>query len=226
MRTKTVVFFSVLLVSYLLLIKWIRPYYLTSHYLNSDKYVGHVEAWEHLEISNSSLVFIGNSLVRGFETESFRIPTVKMALGGDVLAGLQFRLSKICESKPKFLVINMGVNDIINGFGFSLDKLDKFVEEVATCSSNTQLFLMSLGPQNLEPGFFTRPSRIQNELEMANSEIKALCHEKRLTYVDVYSLLSLNGKLKNEYSKDGLHLNSKGYRVWYEALCKAMNLRP
>ena len=54
-----------------------------------------------------------------------------------------------------------------------------------------------------------------NELIKAiNEDIKKICKENNVTYINTYDLLiDEDGNLKDEYSNDGLHLTEKGYDV-------------
>ena len=50
-----------------------------------------------------------------------------------------------------------------------------------------------------------------------NQELKSFCKKEDFTYIDMFSLLvdssSDEVKIKDEYTKDGLHLSDKGYEV-------------
>ena len=47
-----------------------------------------------------------------------------------------------------------------------------------------------------------------------NKEIKKICNDKDVVFMDVYDLLAdEDGNLKSSYSYDGLHLNENGYIV-------------
>jgi len=223
MMKKPVVVFLFLMIGYVLLINVIRPYWLTQWYINSESYQTNVQAWKLLELNSKSSVFIGNSLMKSFDITSFGEDAKKMAVGGDVLDGLEIRLSMLCEAKPKSIVINMGINDVIHGFGFDISKLQKFINGLRDCSPHTELFIMSLGPENLEKGFFTNPERIGLEIKEANAQLVAYCKAEWLQFVDVYDELSLNGKLKDTYSADGLHLTQSGYDVWERELKKFLD---
>ena len=39
-------------------------------------------------------------------------------------------------------------------------------------------------------------------------------HKESIEYLDINSLVSKNGFLKNELTYDGLHLNAEGYSLW------------
>ena len=46
-----------------------------------------------------------------------------------------------------------------------------------------------------------------------NKRLKSLSKEKRVKYIDCYSLLEKDGKLNSTYTDNGVYLNKKGYEV-------------
>ena len=56
-----------------------------------------------------------------------------------------------------------------------------------------------------------------------NSDIKKLCKEKSVSYINMYDLLvDDDGNLDDDYTKDGLHLDSDGYEVVTEEIMKIL----
>jgi len=218
--------FAMILACYFVFTELIRPYYLSTSFIQSKAYTRQVNSWNNLKINSESTVFIGNSLIQRFEVSSFGDNVYKMAIGGDVLSGLEGRLPKLLMSKPKIVIVNMGINDIVNGFGYDINLLDDFFQKLKSGSPNCTVLIMSLGPQNLESGFFTNPNSIQKKILEANTKIKTFCKVNQLNYIDVYSHLSENDLLRNEFSLDGLHLTEKGYEIWSAEIKKALSLTP
>ena len=57
-----------------------------------------------------------------------------------------------------------------------------------------------------------------------NKELESFCKKEEFTYIDMFSLLvdssSDEVRIKDEYTKDGLHLSDEGYEVVTEEIKK------
>ena len=200
-----------------------RPYHLTYNFIHSAHYREKVDELLLKEISDSTILFMGNSLTKSYDISVFQVDAVNWSISGDVLDGLDWRHNALIEANPMRIILNLGVNDIIHGFGFNIEKMSSFIQEFKTYSPSTQIFIMSLSPECLASGLFTSPERISREIINANREIEEMCSQLEVDYVDVYSALQKNGKLLPRFTTDGLHLNQAGYEVWTESLTKAFN---
>ena len=48
-----------------------------------------------------------------------------------------------------------------------------------------------------------------------NKELENLAEKKGQTYVDLFSsFIDSEGKLSDDFTEDGLHLNGEAYRLW------------
>jgi len=201
----------------------IRPYHLTHNFIHSSDYRAKVDGLLLKEISDSTYLFVGNSLTKAYDLSVFQSDAVNWSISGDVLDGLSWRLAGLNETTPMKIILNLGINDIIHGFGFKIEKLSNFIQEFKSYSPHTQIVVMSLSPECLESGLFTSPKRIALEIINANRELKEMSLQLNVLFVDVYFPLQDKGKLRPEFTTDGLHLNQAGYNVWTESLTKAFN---
>ena len=55
---------------------------------------------------------------------------------------------------------------------------------------------------------------INSRVDSLNSYLSVLANKNGIGYIDLNYLLSENGRLKKEYSRDGLHINDLGYDIW------------
>jgi lysophospholipase L1-like esterase len=64
------------------------------------------------------------------------------------------------------------------------------------------------------------PSKVSNgRIRKANEIIVELANNYGCHIIDTYSfMVDENGELKEEYSRDGIHLTSDGYEQWYANL--------
>ena len=56
------------------------------------------------------------------------------------------------------------------------------------------------------------------EVAMLNTSLEELAIDKKITFINVYPQLHLNGQLNPMYSVDGIHHNGSGYVLWAEIL--------
>ncbi len=56
------------------------------------------------------------------------------------------------------------------------------------------------------------------EVGEINERLKGLAQEEKVTYIDLYAHFvdPSTGKMRTEYTNDGLHLLGKGYKKWVE----------
>ena len=182
------------------------------------------ELFESLPKDSNSIVFLGNSLTQNFELAEF-FPNYKIknrGINGDVSAGILNRLKSITALHPNKIFIEMGINDL--GTGVSNDSILKnynsLIDFIQSECKSTKIYIQSTFP--VENGGRRYPNfcneRVNAEVVKLNTSLEELAIEKKITFVNVYPLLELNGQLNPKYSVDGIHLNGAGYLLWAEIL--------
>ena len=56
-----------------------------------------------------------------------------------------------------------------------------------------------------------------------NKQIEKLCESLNINYLDVFSQLSVNNQLNEEYTDDGVFLNDNGYKRLYKIIRKIVD---
>jgi len=201
-----------------------------------DKFAEEMEAWnqamrayyyhrkeqfEMLPDTENEIIFLGNSITDQCEWhELFRDINIKnRGIGGDDTDGILERLSEVTGSKPLKIFILIGTNDL--AYGKSTDHVianyRKIITQIQEESPGTKIYVQSVLP--VDDGIhWTRPN---TEIDKINAALEKLTGENRLHYIDLTKIFKdENGKLKKDYSFDGLHLNGRGYYVWKKELDK------
>lgn len=77
----------------------------------------------------------------------------------------------------------------------------------------TKIYVQSILPVR-------EPSEVDNEkIIEANDILRELALEHDCVFIDLHSaFVDSDGKLIEEYSKDGVHLKEEAYEVWVEAI--------
>jgi len=166
----------------------------------------------------NDIVFLGNSITAGGNDWSRRLnyPNIKnRGISGDVSDGILARIDEIVHFKPRAVFLLIGINDLWNNdpnipsSNYIANNIIKITQVIKERSSNTKVYVQTLLP--VEKDIY------RVKIKKINNIIKL--NEKTNSYkvIDLYSVfVNDNGLIKNELSKDGIHLNEKGYDTWVQ----------
>ncbi|MDO3693400.1 GDSL-type esterase/lipase family protein [Wenyingzhuangia sp. chi5] len=142
---------------------------------------------------------------------------INMAFGGSTLAACSWFYKKNFKGlNPRAVMIYAGDNDL--GDGRHPEEVVLFfrtlLDQIRKDYGNIPVTFVSIKPS---------PSRwyLEGSIRYTNSNIKEITKEdKNLYFIDIYeAMLDASGKPNKAYFiEDGLHLNSKGYKVWYDII--------
>lgn len=187
---------------------------------NADKYWEQkVSLFDHLPITSSDIVFLGNSITDGgnFE-ELFQREDVKnRGIRSDAIPGVMKRLDQITKGHPKKIFLLIGVNDISHNLTLETltKRYEKLVDEILKKSPETKLYIQSCMPINNSFGVYKTMKGKEQILKDFNREIERIANERGLKYIDLWPFLADGkGNLKKNFTNDGLHLTGPGYRAW------------
>ena len=168
------------------------------------------------------IVFLGDSLTDLYPLHEFihddRI--LNRGISNETTFDIKKRLSDVTGLNPSRVIMLCGINDFLRLKGKQKPKIvaERVIEIAETLRENCKdVRIVSLYPVDknktgLTP-FYLR--KVSNELILTtNTILKKLCDEKGFKYLDVHTLLvDTTGKLKEEYTIEGLHLNLNGYKA-------------
>lgn len=158
---------------------------------------------------------IYNTGVGGFTTDDFLIHMEEMVFGVE----------------PSKIFINIGTNDI-SALDYSLDKLIKNYEAILNKIKdrlpNAEVYVMAYYPVNEvakiaendweKSAFITRNNE---NIKIANDAVKELAEKIGYKYIDVNEgLTDENGRLKVEYTVEGIHMYANAYNVILDNMMK------
>lgn len=176
--------------------------------------------YQQLPVGRTDIVFLGNSITDYGPWEEL-FPGCKIknrGISGDRTSWMLERLDPIVKGSPRKLFLMIGINDLAAGVSPETvaGNIARIVERFRTESPRTKLYVQSILPVNNNiPKHARHHGSKDAEIIRTNELIKELCGRYGVCYVDVYSsLVGEDGKLKLEYTNDGLHLMMPGYEVW------------
>lgn len=167
------------------------------------KSYGYADRVERLQYfpPQGDIAFVGDSHVeRGdWNTILGRTDIANWGISGDVTEGVLSRPLPEAEST----ILLLGTNDL--AAGRTPDAIASDIHEIIE-RIDGQVLLVSVLP--------TRGRYAARNLESKklNTKIQGYCTE-RCHFIDAWPSLATDGKLKAEYSSDGMHLSAKGYEA-------------
>ena len=180
---------------------------------------------------DDNYVFLGDSITDFYDLEKYYkdLPVVNSGVNGNrahhILDDMNDRVYRYNPSKVFILI---GVNDILDDKDATdiSNDIKSIVDGIQDNRPYAKIYVESLYPINdtddekidME---MVNTLRNNDKIKSINKEIKKMCKEKKVTYIDMYSLLvDEDDKLNIDYTTEGLHLNSEGYQVVTEELMK------
>lgn len=182
--------------------------------------------FNHLEITDNSIVLIGDSLIDNNEwNEALDNSSIKnRGIQGDTSSGVYTRIDAISNNKPSSIFLMVGINDLQNGVENDLviDNYKKIVDKMSKDAPSTNIYITSILPVNKskyqENVGGNDVDKINKNVQMVNVQLEKLTNLKNVKYIDLYSKLASEEELNSQYTSDGLHLNGDGYDIWVKLI--------
>ena len=193
-----------------------------------------VHSWQTLNQTclPGQIVFTGSSLMEMFPVEKFAaeegpdFPVVyNRGVGGwrteDMLLCLD---EMVLDLQPRRVFINIGTNDLSDRNVTIADLIGRYRQILTTILAEVpgvEIILMAYYPINYDAAAdegmrATLRIRTNERIAQANQAVAALAEELHLRFIDVNAPLKDDqGRLKAEYTIEGMHIHEAGYRaIW------------
>lgn len=183
--------------------------------------------------------FLGDSLTAGFCVNEYNID-----VGGALVCGYEgispntivnrttvtspdrgeeVALDVLAANQPAKLYILLGTNALVqtgNEDSF-INYYARMLDELRAALPNTTFYVQSILCATQETVEDDAPGLSPDHIGPINQQIKALCEERGLYYLDLNAEFSdENGYLLTDYAQpDGIHLTVSGYNKWVSYLC-------
>lgn len=185
-----------------------------------------VSQFDSLPVYPEDIVFLGNSITDGGHfNELFEMPNIKnRGISSDVINGVAKRLTQVTKGHPNKIFLLIGINDVAQKnitVPTLLKRYESLVDSIISQTPETKLYVQSLMPVNHT---FKRYKTLYGKDQIItdfNKGIKEMAEKKGITYIDLWPFLAdSKGRLKREYTNDGLHLSGAGYKAWTKGIDK------
>jgi len=166
----------------------------------------------------ADIVFLGDSLTYYGDFASVFPNKVVCNLGlrGDTIRGMIDRVEQVCLLQPKQVFLMAGINDVAHVSADEFEVLyNHLLDAISQVLYNTTIVIQNMLPVNNQDFSISCDNM---HVDACNSRIKKIAEKKKLDFLDVRALYVENGRLPLSLTRDGLHLYTKAYDKWYEAL--------
>ena len=190
----------------------------------STFYYQRATLFEELSIGKKDIVFLGNSITNGAEWfELFNNARVKnRGISGDTCEGVYDRLDSIVKGQPCKVFLLIGINDLNIGRSpkFVEEGIYRIIKKIHKDSPKTDVYVQSILPVTDEYGKFSGHTSKGNLILEINHTLSEHASAYNYTYIDLHSSFVNpdTGKMRSEYTNDGLHLLGVGYKRWVEII--------
>lgn len=182
-----------------------------------------VGVFQSLDQSKKDIIFLGNSITFwGKWSEMLGMSHVKnRGIPGDITFGMLEFLDDIIKGKPAKVFIMIGINDLAKGIPDSiiLQNYKRIIHRIKTGSSSTKIYFQTLLPTNDTFGGMTNHCNKKSHILHINTVLKEMADTEGIVVIDLYPyFINEFGKMKEEYTWDGVHLTAEGYKQWVKVL--------
>lgn len=190
---------------------------------NNWYYISRNNLYSKLADTKYDIVFFGNSITeRGPWSELIGVNKKigNRGIGGDNTFGMKARIAEAVRSKPKKIFLMMGINDVGRNLPteWSLKNYEEIILKIQEISPKTKIYIQSVLPLNEKLSPYDYHKGKEAKVISLTEGVKKLADKYKLTYVDLREIFADGYVLKDEYTSDGIHINTQGYIDWVNYL--------
>jgi hypothetical protein len=183
-----------------------------------------VEADRATPPSPCQVLFVGSSSIVKWKgtlaADMAPMPVINRGFGGSHIEYVNRWFNQlVAPYHPRAIVFYAGENDI--DAGKSVDRVvadfDEFMRLKAQSLGDTPVYFISLKPSKLRFAELPLQTQVNNAIRNRSAR------RSDLHFIDVVPpMLDGNGKPKDLFIADGLHMNAAGYKIWTDGVRAAL----
>jgi len=173
----------------------------------------------------NDVLFVGDSLIEHCEwAELLHDPTIRnRGILGDDVIGVLHRIENELKLRrdvpPRKICLLVGINDLFLGVSENriLANYEDLIRQIRMLAPNCSILAHGILP--VDDRYAPKPIASTTILSF-NEGLKKLCVKHDVTYLETFHSFDQDGdgRLDEKFSRDGLHLNAKGYFAWKQLL--------
>lgn len=178
-------------------------------------------------VMDDNYLFLGDSITYMYDLDKYYegLPVVNSGVNGNDVEDIMNDIEeRVYQYNPSKIFLLIGTNDIDHGDSQEeiVNHIEELLLEIHKNRPYAEIYLESIYP--VLEGEKVVNIRTNEEIMAINKELESFCKKEDFTYIDMFSLLvdssSDDVKIKDEYTKDGLHLSDAGYEIVTEEIKK------
>ncbi|HEY6451551.1 MAG TPA: GDSL-type esterase/lipase family protein [Steroidobacteraceae bacterium] len=169
------------------------------------------------------VLFVGSSSIvkwRGtLAADMAPMPVINRGFGGSQIEDVNRWFDEIVAPyRPRAIVFYAGENDIDAGKSVArvVEDFDAFMARKTEALGKTPVYFISLKPSKLRFAQYARQTQVNDAVRTRAGR------RSGLHYIDVASAMLKDGKPKDIFGPDGLHMTAPGYAIWRRAVRAAL----
>ena len=174
--------------------------------------------------AKETIVFAGSSSIKFWKDLETVFPEhhiVNSGFGGSKASDLLLHTDAlILRYKPKQVFLYEGDNDVAGKENVKtiIGTTKKIIAQIKAEDATTAIVIIAAKPSIAR-------WHLRRKYKKLNKHFKRLCNQDAaLTYGNVWNIMLNKGKVKNDiFIEDGLHMNKKGYQLWYTVIAPLIN---
>lgn len=181
------------------------------------------------EVIDDNYLFVGDFYTKDFNFDDYDYHYVKVCENDfttkKVLDDLK---NKVYRYNPSILFIQLGIIDLNEDKSVDeiVNNMEEIIDNIKDNRPYTKIYIESLYPINKDADKFDRiisKDILEDDIKEVNKKLKDLTKNKKVEFLDLYSILSDEDKLKDDYSYNGVKLNDDGYNLVREKIEKIIS---
>jgi len=170
------------------------------------------------------VLFVGSSSIvkwkESLANDMAPLPVINRGFGGSHIEHVNRWFDQmVAPYKPRAIVFYAGENDI--DAGKSMERVvadfDEFLRRKTQALGDTPVYFISLKPSKSRFAEFSKQSQVNDAIRQRAGQ------RTDLHYLDIVpAMLDDQGKPKDLFVADGLHMNASGYEIWTKAVRGAL----
>lgn len=200
----------------------------TAVYMKNSVYMLKIELFEIYKKIPADIVMLGDSRTDGVNWSELlgRPNIVARGIPSDVTEGYLARMEYIYNLEPKYCIIQGGLNDIYNWTpvekiyqnyikiinGLRVKGIKPILQSIIYAGKIWGKDYLVRTNSKLKAEDVNKERN--QEIAKLNKMLKSYASRNNIIYIELNDAMSYRGLLKDELTRDGVHLNARGYRIW------------
>lgn len=176
------------------------------------------------KVIDDNYLFVGSYYTKSYNLSTYydKLPVVnsseKDTTTKDLLDNMK---EKVYNYNPSKVFIEIGINDYIDkeSTDYITSNIESIIKNIKKNRPYSEIYIESIYPINNSDDDKINARLVRGldneEIEDINNEIKNICKDNNVNYIDLYKVLfsEEDNGLKLDYTTDGLNLTEEGYKA-------------